>query len=391
MATITLSQGIAVCSYAVTQLDENNTDFAVNNVKSYILMEESTGTILLEHNKDEELFPASITKIMTLILIFDEIKKGNLSLADMVTVSEHAAGMGGSQVFLEAGEKQKVDDLIKAISIASGNDASVAMAEHIAGSENEFVARMNERAKKLGMNHTHFMNCCGLDDTLTSGHYSTALDVAIMSRELIHNYPQISKYATTWMDVIYHKTKKGEQEFGLTNTNKLVRSFDGITGLKTGSTSKAGYCLSATANRDGVGLVAVIMAAKSPIDRFSKAGELLNYGFANVSVYKNRISEKKLEHPEVKQSLYQKIFAKQKEEFSYIFPKNEEMKPKRVVKFKKNLCAPIKKGDKVGEICYYFKGEKIGSKDLIAKNNVDKANFLKGLGYLLNGYLGKAL
>ena len=205
---------------------------------SAVLIEGSTGTIIFEKNKDERLKPASVTKIMTLLLIFEAIRDGKIKMMDEVSVSEHAASMGGSQVFLEPYETQNVDTMIKCISIASANDASVAMAEFIAGSEEEFVARMNQRAKELGINNTNFVNCCGLD---VDNHYTTAYDISLMSRELITNFPEISNYSTVWMDTFVHTTKKGRTEFGLTNTNKLIKSYTGITGLKTGSTSLAKY------------------------------------------------------------------------------------------------------------------------------------------------------
>ena len=215
--------------------------------KTAVLIENNSGRILYEKNKDKEMIPASITKIMTLNLIFDALSSKKIKLTDEVTTSEYAASMGGSQVFLEPGEAQNVETMIKCISIASANDAAVSMAEFVAGSETEFVKLMNQKAQKLGMKHTHFKNCNGLDDSISSGHYSSAYDVALMSRELITKHPEISKYSTTWMDKITHKTKKGEKEFGLTNTNKLIRWYDGATGLKTGSTSKAKYCVSAVA------------------------------------------------------------------------------------------------------------------------------------------------
>ena len=225
---------------------------------SAILIEASTGQVIYEKNADESLHPASITKIMTLILIFDAISSGQISLDEDVTVSEHAASMGGSQVFLEAGEKQTVETMIKCIAIASANDACVAMAEHICGSEEVFVSKMNERAAGLGMNNTHFVNCCGLD---ADGHMTTARDVALMSRELINKYPKIHSYSTIWMDTITHVTRRGESEFTLTNTNKLIKQYEWATGLKTGSTSLAKFCLSATANRNGIELISVVMAS----------------------------------------------------------------------------------------------------------------------------------
>ena len=223
---------------------------------SVLLMEASTGTILYEKNSHTVLRPASITKIMTLILIFDAIESGQISLEDTVTVSEYAASMGGSQVFLEPNETQTVDTMIKCISIASANDACVAMAEFICGSEAAFVEKMNERAKGLGMNDTTFVNCCGLD---VDGHMTSAYDVALMSRELTTKYPQIHNYSTIWMDTITHVTRRGSEEFGLTNTNKLIRQYQYATGLKTGSTSLAKYCVSATAVKDGMELIAVVI------------------------------------------------------------------------------------------------------------------------------------
>ena len=234
-------------------------------------MEASTGTIIYEKDAHSILHPASITKIMTLILIFDALDAQKISLDDVVTVSEHAASMGGSQVFLEPGETQTVDTMIKCISVASANDACVAMAEFIAGSEDAFVAQMNERAAGLGMKDTNFVNCCGLD---VDNHMTSAYDVALMSRELITKHPQIHNYSTIWMENITHVTKKGSSEFGLTNTNKLIKQYAYATGLKTGSTGLAKYCVSATAEKDNIKLIAVIMAAPDYKVRFADAAHL---------------------------------------------------------------------------------------------------------------------
>ena len=239
------------------------------NADGAILMEAETGRVLYEKDADKIASPASITKIMTLILIFDEIKNGNLGYEDMVTTSEHAKSMGGSQVFLETGEQQSVETLIKCIIISSGNDACVTMAEHIAGSEEEFVKRMNERAKNLGMTNTVFLDCCGLNDTME--HHTTARDVALMSRELISKYPEIFNYSTIWMENITHNVNGESKEFTLANTNKLLKQYEYATGLKTGSTSLAKYCLSATAKKDGIQLIAVILGAKDYKARFSEA------------------------------------------------------------------------------------------------------------------------
>ena len=250
-------------------------------------MEASTGQVLYEKDADQARRPASITKIMTLILIFDALESGKIRMDDLVATSAYAKSMGGSQVFLEEGETQTVETLIKCIVIASGNDASVAMAEYIAGSEGEFVKMMNDRAAGLGMNNTHFEDCCGLTDSPT--HVTSARDIALMSRELINRYPQIHNYSTIWMDTITHVTKQGTKEFGLSNTNKLLKMATNftVTGLKTGSTSLAKYCFAGTAEKDGVRLIAAVMAAPDFKARFADALTLLNYGFANCRIYQD--------------------------------------------------------------------------------------------------------
>ena len=269
-------------SFETQIADGASSDSMQLSAPSALLMEASTGTILYEKDSHAILHPASITKIMTLLLIFDALEANQIAFDDTVTVSEYAASMGGSQVFLEAGETQTVDTMIKCISVASANDASVAMAEFICGSEQAFVEKMNERAVGLGMADTTFVNCCGLD---TEGHQTSAYDVALMSRELITKYPKIHEYATIWTDTITHVTRRGSEEFGLTNTNKMIRQYPYATGLKTGSTSLAKYCVSATAKKDDTELIAVIMAAPDYKVRFSDAAALLNYGFAHCRIY----------------------------------------------------------------------------------------------------------
>ena len=257
--SITLNNKVYATTPEIVEVDaQAATDLNITS-KAAILMEASTGKVLYENNADEVLSPASITKIMTLILIFDAINEGKISYEDLVTTSEYAKSMGGSQVFLETGEQQTVETMIKCIVVASGNDASVCMAEHIAGSEAEFVNRMNERAKGLGMTNTVFKDCCGLSDSME--HHTTARDVAIMSRELINKYLEIQNYTKIWMENITHVTVKETKEFTLANTNKLLKQYQWATGLKTGSTSLAKYCLSATARKDDIDLIAVIMAA----------------------------------------------------------------------------------------------------------------------------------
>ncbi len=358
--------------------DQETTESALDiTAKAAVLIENSSGRILYQKEKDKELIPASITKIMTLLLIFDALDSGKIAMEDSVSVSEYAASMGGSQVFLEPGETQTVDTMIKCISVASANDAAVAMAEYIAGSENAFVDEMNQRAEKLGMKHTHFKNCNGLDDSIESGHYSSAYDVALMSKELVTKYPQIKKYSTIWMDEITHVTKKGESQFGLTNTNKLIRIYDGITGLKTGSTSKAKYCLSATAKRNGVSLTAVIMAAPDHKIRFTQAAALLDYGFANCTGYEDKTSELKLKKGSVQGGVKDKITPAVKQDFQFTLCKGESAEQiKRTVEYKKNLTAPVKKGDRIGRITYSLQGQKLSEIPIYAAEDMRKAYLL---------------
>jgi D-alanyl-D-alanine carboxypeptidase (penicillin-binding protein 5/6) len=340
---------------------------------SAVLIEGSTGTVIFDKNKDERLKPASVTKIMTLLLIFEALRDGQIKMMDEVSVSEHAASMGGSQVFLEPYETQNVDTMIKCISIASANDASVAMAEYIAGSEEEFVARMNERAKELGMNNTNFVNCCGLD---VDNHYTTAYDIALMSRELITNFPEVSNYSTVWMDTFVHTTKKGRTEFGLTNTNKLIKSYNGITGLKTGSTSLAKYCLSATARRNNMDMIAVIMAAPDTKTRFAEAAKLLNYGFANYSIYADSNTDVNFDPVRVIKGVSDAVRSKPGGEFSYLCTKgtNPADIKKEIIMYEE-VKAPVAENDKLGEIIYSLDGAKLGSIDILASEAIDKAKY----------------
>lgn len=355
---------------------------------SALLMEGSTGEIIYEKNKDERLKPASVTKVMTLLLIFEAIDSGKISLTDQVVVSEHAASMGGSQVYLEPFETQDVNTMVKCISIASANDASVAMAEHLAGSEEAFVAKMNERAKELGMLNTNFVNACGLD---VDNHYSSAYDIALMSRELITKHKEISNYATVWMDTFIHTTKKGQTEFGLTNTNKLIRFYKGITGLKTGSTGLAKYCLSATANKEGMDLIAVILAAPDTKTRFAEASKLLDYGFANCSIYKDSNEDLVISPIPVNKGVTTNINYKPMNEFSYLCLKDvNSSEIKKEINLAESLVAPIKENDKVGEITYSLNGKKIGSVNLVAAETINKAGFKDYFFRILNDYfLGK--
>lgn len=345
-----------------------------------ILMESSTGTILYEKDADKEKPPASVTKIMTLLLIFEALSKKQIALNDTVTVSEHAASMGGSQVFLEPGETQSVDTMIKCIAVSSANDACVAMSEHISGSEDAFVAKMNEKAQSLGMKHTHFVNCCGLD---ADGHYTSARDIALMSRELITNYPDIFHYTTIWMENITHVTKRGSSEFGLSNTNKLLRQYQGATGLKTGSTSKAGFCLSATAERNHISLIAVVMACQSAKERVKDCASLLDYGFSLCKIYTDK-QPPALSPVPVHNSTKEFIFCKYEKNFSYVFTSEiDQKKIQKKIKFQKNLSAPIKKNQDIGKLEYYYGKQKIGDISILAASAAPKARYADYLKKLL--------
>lgn len=340
---------------------------------AYVLMEASTGTVIDSKNQDKQLRPASITKIMTLLLVFEALDSGKIHYDDVVTVSEHAASMGGSQVFFEPNESQTVNDMLKCISIASANDASVAMAEHIAGSEEQFVSMMNEKAMQLGMKNTRFVNCYGLD---TDGHYTTAYDVALMSRELITKHSDIFRYSTVWMDSITHVTSKGSSEFGLTNTNKLLKSFQGITGLKTGSTGLAKYCLSATARRNDMDMIAVIMAAPDTKTRFREAASLLNYGFANSSVYQHSIEQSLLPELTLEGGTEPSIRLQMEEPFAHLFLNGENTDSVKYEVVTEAVCeAPIHCGQILGAVVYKYEDREIGRVNLVAVKDYKKAEF----------------
>lgn len=354
------------------------------DAKSYILMEASTGKILSESNSEEPLPPASVTKIMTLLLIYDSVDSGKIKWNDMVTVSEHAASMGGSQIFLEPNEQQSVETLTKSIAIASANDAAVAMAEFIGGSEESFVAMMNEKAKELSMNNTTFVNACGLD---TEGHKMSAKDIAIMSRELITKYPDVKKYTTTWQDTITHTTSKGTTEFGLTNTNKLIKWYNDATGLKTGSTGKALYCLSGTAMRDNMELIAVVMAAPDPKIRFQTTMKLLDYGFANYKLEKGKAVGEIAGQVPVYKGMADSVNAAVASPINMVTSKDNKDKLEFKTELSESINAPIKKGDKVGEIIYFTNGNEIARCDLVANQDVEKANLAKNISRLLKQWI----
>lgn len=340
---------------------------------SGILMEAETGAVLFEKDADTRRSPASITKIMTLILIFDALEAGKLTMEEQVTTSAHAKSMGGSQVYLEEGETQDVETMIKCIVIASGNDASVAMAEHISGSEQEFVRRMNERAGELGMENTNFEDCCGLTDS--PNHYTTARDIAVMSRELITKYPKILEYSSIWMENITHVTKQGTKEFGLTNTNKLIRSYEGCVGLKTGSTSVAKYCLSAVAGRKGITLISVVMAAPDYKVRFRDAASMLNYGFSRCSIYIDR-KLKELPKVLVRKGKKDTVPLKVEKQFKYLDTSGNPIgRISRKLRIHREVEAPVKKGAQAGELVYFSDGKEIGSVPILYDKTVPRITY----------------
>lgn len=349
-----------------------NSDVEVQ-APSAVLMEASTGSVLYEKDADTRRAPASVTKIMTMLLIFDALESGKIRLEDEVSTSEYAASMGGSQVFLEPGETQTVDTMLKCISVASANDACTAMAEYIAGSEEAFVKMMNERAAGLGMKNTTFQNCNGLD---VEGHLTTARDIALMSRELIETYPKIHDYCMIWMDTITHTTKKGTSEFGLSNTNKLVRQYPYATGLKTGSTNEAKFCVSATAEKDGMELIAVILGGENSKQRFQDATRLLNYGFGKCQVYVDN-DPPKLKTISVEGGVREQISCEYKETFRYLDTSGANLAGvTKKVQMKKSVKAPVEKGQKVGEMVYILGEKQIGKVEILAKESCRKAEFL---------------
>lgn len=352
---------------------------------SVILMEASTGTVLYEKSPDEVRSPASITKIMTLLLTFEALEKGRIKLEDEVSTSAHAKSMGGSQVFLEEGEIQTVDTMIKCIAVASGNDASVAIAEFIAGSEEAFVQMMNEKAKALGMSNTHFLDCCGLSSD--SEHHTTARDVAVMSRELITKYPQVYDYTKIWMEDITHVTRQGSKSFTLASTNKLLKQYQWTTGLKTGSTSTAKYCLSATASKDGIDLIAVIMGAPDFKVRFAEARSLLEYGFAMTRLYVDENKEE-LAPVQILGGKEAHVNVRPGGAFRYLDVTGADFSEiEKSFTYKERIEAPISAGDEVGSIAYRLQGKNIGSVPIIAAEPVEKAYYIDYLQRIIVWYL----
>ena len=343
--------------------------------KSAFLLEPYSGEVLYESNADEVLPPASITKIMSLLLVMEAIDRGDLTLETVISASEHACSMGGSQIWLEPGEAMSVDDLLKAAVIASANDATVALGEAISGSEEGFVAQMNARAEELGMTNTKFINCTGLD---AEGHLTTAHDVGLMAAALI-KHPLIKEYSTVWMDTL----RDGKSE--LVNTNKLVRFYKGTTGLKTGTTSGAGYCLAATAERDGMELVAVIMGGDTSNDRFNGAKKLLDFGFANYAFTEILPQLSADFTADIKKGVKKQIKAIADDKLGFISPKTDKSEFTQSIVLNEGITAPVKKGDIIGRIEVYKGEEPIGTIEITAAEDVERMTFWTAFMWLIRG------
>lgn len=344
---------------------------------SAILMEQSTGNILYEHNSHEQLRPASVTKVMTILLIMEALDNGVISLEDKVSCSEEASKMGGSQIWLDTTETLTVDEMLKAICVVSANDCCVAMAEHISGSQELFVEQMNKRAKELGMNDTTFKNCHGLDE---DGHITSSYDIALMSRELMVNHPSITKYTTIWMDSL----RNGESQ--LVNTNKLLRNYEGCTGLKTGSTSTALFNLSATATRNTLSLIAVIMRGETSAIRFAEAKKLLDYGFSNFEYYKYSNSGDVVKNLLVNKGTANNVEISFESNAGALIPKGQSSNIVTNISLPEILEAPVNKGDKIGEVIFTLNNETLGTVNLVANASVKKLNFGNMLAYVVESW-----
>ena len=351
-------------SSTVSEDQENDNKLGLES-ESAILIEQSSGQILYSHNIHEQLRPASVTKVMSLLLIMEQIDSGNLSLDDQISCSEHASSMGGSQIWLDPTETLSVSDMLKAICVVSANDCVVAMAEHIAGSEEAFVDMMNEKAKELGMNDTCFKNCHGIDE---DGHVTSSYDISLMSRELLQNHPKIKDYTTIWMDTL----RDGKSE--LVNTNKLVRNYKGATGLKTGSTSLALFNLSASATRDDLSLIAVIMKSPSSAVRFSEAEKLLNYGFNTFSFKQFAKKGDTLKTINIDKGVSKSIDAVFENDCGILLEKGNDKNITQEVVLEENISAPVTKGHKLGEVKYCLDDKTLLTSNIVAKDNVDKLN-----------------
>lgn len=361
------SQGVTVADSPIGNIES----------KSLILMEGSTGKILYGYNEHQKLKPASVTKIMTLLLIMEAVDSKKIKLSDTVTVSPHAASMGGSQVYLEPGEQLTVEEMIKCVGIQSGNDAAVALGEHIAGSEPAFVELMNKKAKELGMKNTTFKNACGLD---APGHETTAYDISLMSKELIHHHPSIVKYITIWQDQIIHKTKKGDKPFGLSNTNKMLKWYSNaqVLGVKTGFTQEAGYCFSGAAQKDGMTLIAVNMGHPDLKRRFHEVMKLFDWGFAKYSIAEGEKLGTIKEKVKVVKGAGLEVNAVIKQNYKILLNKETKNQLQSKVEIiDHELMAPVKKGEVLGQLIYSVGGKEVGRVDLVADRTVEKVTYTK--------------
>lgn len=345
----------------------NATENKKLNVKSSILMSLDTGDVIKQNNAYEHLSPASVTKLMSILLILEAIDSGKIKLTDEVAATENAVSKGGSQIWLEVGEKMSVNDLFKAVVIASANDACTLLGEYVAGSDSAFVDMMNKRVETLGLKNSHFENCTGLDDEITN-HYSCAYDLAVIAKEVM-KHKLILKYSTVWLDSL----RNGKTE--LNNTNKMINKYNGMTGLKTGTTSNAGFCLCATATRDGMSFVSVVLGAQTSDDRFAITQELLDYGFANYKLDNIKIDNSKLKTVKVKNGVDKSITPKCELNKKLLLPKNSD-KITYKYSFLEEVKAPVKKGDKIGVITVYSGNKKISSIELKSDKNIKSVTFL---------------
>ena len=366
---------ILICS--VTMIKPSALSEKELTAPSAILIEPTTKKVLFEHNSHEKRPCASVTKVMTLLLIMEAIEEGKITYEEMVTSSQRASSMGGSDIWLEEGEQMSVDDMVKAIVVASANDASVAMAEHICGTEEEFINKMNQRAKELGMNDTTFKNCNGLDE---DGHLTSAYDVAIMSAELI-KHEKIFDYTSIWMDSL----RNGKTQ--IVNTNKLLKTYKGITGLKTGTTNEAGCCMSASATRDGLSLIAVVLGCKTGTERFKDCATLLDYGFANYKYQLLSSPDEISKEIEVKGGMKKSIELSYNINGGFVLPKGSDSNLEYKITLPEYLEAPVKKGDKIGKVTYTTGKEELASFDIIAKNETEEINFGSVFNLLYNALI----
>lgn len=369
-----LSANITETSSETTETTDNSLNLESGGA---VLIEQKTGQVLYEHNMHEQLRPASVTKVMSLLLIMEALDSGQISLTDKVPCTEDAAGMGGSQIWLEVGEELTVDEMLKAICIVSANDCTVAMADYLCGSQEAFVQKMNERAKELGMNDTTFKNCHGIDE---DGHVTSAYDIALMSRELLNNHPTILNYTTIWMDSL----RNGESE--LVNTNKLIRNYKGATGLKTGSTSVALYNLSASATRDGLSLIAVIMKAPTTKIRFSESQKLLDYGFSNYQYKDLATRGTVLKEADVTKGVTSKVNLVVESDVGLLLKKGEDKNIEQTINLEENISAPVAQGQKVGEIVYTLNGVEVGRTNIVAESSVEKKTFFTLAAYVYRNW-----